>query len=222
MSLQQKSGQTRHCYDLLRRQLVHGQLSPGSRLVEEKWASHLGVNRSALREALAILSHEGLLSVGTHGGFFVPELDAASVAQVMEVRLALELGTLQLLEIRGTVPEAGLKQLAETCDLMSRLTAAGFEYGFVEADRKFHDILIDLAENPRLVTTWRHAPLPLTPMAGHDEADRRRNMQQTLSEHLKILEQLRAGDFSAARETLRAHLLVPYQRRAADSRSQDH
>jgi len=211
MPIQQRSAQTRSSYEQLRRQLLHGQLAPGARLIEEKWAEILGVNRSALRESLSILAHEGLLEVGPHGGFFVPDLDEGALSEVLEVRLSLEVGALQILEIRQSIPEEGLQQLTAACNLMEQLLNAGFEYGFVEADRKFHDILVEMAGNARLLRIYRQAPLPLSPLNEPDEAARLQNMTGTLRDHRQLCQLLQEGNLTAARAALRTHLLLSHR-----------
>jgi len=49
--------------DVLRKQIVLGDLAPGSRIPERETAIALGVSRTPLREALVILESEGLLNM---------------------------------------------------------------------------------------------------------------------------------------------------------------
>lgn len=210
MNQKQRNSQSDQCYESFRRQLMHGQLTPGSRLVEEKWAEHLGVSRGAVRESLKMLAHEGFLEVGDRGGFFVPVLDQAALDEVLEVRLAIETGALQLFEIHG-IPEEGLARLRKACDLMEQLTHVGFEYGFAEADRMFHDILVEMAGNRRMLRIFRQAPLPLSPLPELEESGRRENMRRTLADHRQLCELLTAGQIAEARALLQRHLLVDHQ-----------
>jgi DNA-binding GntR family transcriptional regulator len=211
MNTEQKTSQSRSCYEALRWQLLHGQLTAGSRLVEEKWSTHLGVNRSALREALVLLAHEGFLESGPKGGFFVPVYSESVLDEVLEVRLALEVGALEILEIRGQIPAEGLRKLDRSCDMMRQLTEAGFEYGFVEADRMFHEALVAMAGNSRLLRVYRQAPLPLNPLPNPDMETRRRNMRETLGEHLELCQRIKEGRIREAIELLRDHLLTGHK-----------
>ena len=211
MNTAQKASQSRSCYDALRWQLLHGQLTPGSRLVEEKWSENLGVNRSALREALVVLAHEGFLESGSKGGFFVPVHSQQVLDEVLEVRLSLEVGALEILEIRGSVPEDGLRELKHSCDIMLQLTEAGFEYGFVEADRKFHETIVSMSGNSRLLRIYRQAPLPLNPLPDPNLETRRKNMRETLVDHIELCKRLGDGNIRDAIELLRRHLLVGHK-----------
>ena len=213
MTIKPRSSQTRSCYDYLRRQLLHGQLAPGSRLVEEKWATQLGVHRSALRESLMILAHEGLLDTGRAGGFFVPAFDRAALDEVLEVRIALETGALRALALRGDSPR-DLRRLRHACDLMEQTMEAGFEFGFVEADRRFHEILVEMAGNKRLVRVYRQAPLPLAPIPEPEEGARRENMRETLADHRRLCDLLDERRLDDAVRLLRHHLLRDHSRYA--------
>lgn len=210
MNTTRKTLKTTSIYENLRRRLTHGQLAAGSRLVEEKWAEHLEVNRSALREALNMLAHEGLLETGPKGGFFVPVPTQEALDEILEVRLAIEVGALQILEFRNSVPVHGLVQLSQICELMQQLLESGFEYGFTEADRKFHEILVEMAGNSRLSRVYQHAPLPITPLPEIDEAGRLENMRQTLADHRELYQLLKDGRIREATDLLRRHLLVDH------------
>ena len=211
MKPEEKTSQSRSCYEALRWQLLHGQLTAGSRLVEEKWSANLGVNRSALREALVVLAHEGFLESGPKGGFFVPLYSESLLDEVLEVRLALEVGAMQILEIRGEIPADGLRELEHSCVMMQQLTEAGFEYGFVEADRMFHETIVAMPGNSRLLRIYRQAPLPLNPLPDPDLETRRSNMRETLADHLELCRQLKEGRIRDAIELLRNHLLIGHK-----------
>ena len=76
-------------YKELRRLLTNAGFKPGTRFGEIEWSERLGVYRGAVREALAILSHEGLLSRQGRS-FVVPVLDDRDILEIYQVRIALE------------------------------------------------------------------------------------------------------------------------------------
>lgn len=203
--------QAEACYEYLRRHLLHRQLPAGSRLVEEKWASIIGVNRSAVREALHLLAHEGLLKPGPRGGFFVPQLDRQAIDEVLEVRLALEVGALKMFQLRKDLIEPDFSRLRETCDVMQRMLNSGFEYGFVEADVHFHELIVELSHNPRMIRVYRQAALPISPLPEVDESTRRANMAATVADHVKLCDLLESGNVPEAISLLERHLMVSHQ-----------
>lgn len=210
MAITTQSPQTKSCYEQLRRTILHGQLTAGSRLVEEKWAKCLGVHRSALREAVILLTHEGLLETGPRGGYFVPKHDREALDEVLEIRIALEIGALRTVELHLD-RQTNLEPLRKTCELMQQMFDADFEFGFVEADRRFHEQLVELSGNERMLRIYRQAPLPLFPMTEPDESGRKCNMERTLTEHRLVCEHLDARRIGEAIAVLRRHLLVGHR-----------
>lgn len=74
----------------LRRAIREGILAPGQRLTQSEIASQLGVSRIPLRDALRRLEVESLVQIDGHKGARVTVLTAADVAEIYEMRIALE------------------------------------------------------------------------------------------------------------------------------------
>lgn len=202
-----RSSQTLSAYERLRAMLLGGRLAAGSRLAEEKWSEELGAHRGAVREAMRLLAHDGLLKTGAKGGFFVPAIDVAALDEVIEVRLSMELGAIQLLELSGRVSARGIERLDRVAGLMELLCDEGFTAGFAEADHRFHEVLVGLAENARLVTIYRHAPLPHSPFPEVESKESTRMMRETIDEHRAITRRLEEREFREAASILKTHLL---------------
>src|ERR1700754_719286 len=92
-------------YDILKRQLLSGEMRPGERVNEVVMAARLGISRGPLREAIRNLEQEGLLTAAPHRGTYVRELNEEEAAELQEVRLALETAAACRLARRWT-PEA--------------------------------------------------------------------------------------------------------------------
>jgi DNA-binding GntR family transcriptional regulator len=74
----------------IRRALLTGELKPGQRIKEVRLAEALGVSRPTLRESLQQLIHEGMLVQVPYKGIHVAQPTAEELADVAEVRIALE------------------------------------------------------------------------------------------------------------------------------------
>ncbi|MBV8814284.1 MAG: GntR family transcriptional regulator [Verrucomicrobia bacterium] len=74
----------------LRDLIVHGELLPGARLTEAVLCGRLKVSRTPLREALKVLSHEGLVEILPNRGARVVRLLLEDVRHLFEVIGALE------------------------------------------------------------------------------------------------------------------------------------
>lgn len=74
----------------LRAAISTGELGPGEQIRQQAWADRAGVSRPPLREALEILTHEGLLVHGVNQGYFVAKFNRDEMEQLYTMRLLLE------------------------------------------------------------------------------------------------------------------------------------
>lgn len=196
---------SQQCYEKLRHLLLFGQIPPGDRLPEIEWCQRLGTHRAALREAMALLAHDGLLRRGDRGGFFVPLLEKRDIDEVWEARAVVEAGAIQLIGTLGLDAEA-LEPLARICDTMQHLLDANMLLGYMEADRKFHETLVDLSGNDRLIAMYRRSALPHFTFRSSDPHAIRHTAATTIEEHRQIHRSLVAGDIPEAVAVLGRHL----------------
>ena len=66
---------TSDIYDRIRDDIIHGQLAPGSKLKIDLLREHYDVGATPLREALSLLTADGLVERLDQRGFRVPEGD---------------------------------------------------------------------------------------------------------------------------------------------------
>lgn len=135
----------------LRDRILRARLAPGTHLQEIPLSQALGVSRTPVRAALALLASEGLLEYAPKRGYTVRAFAFAEIAAAHEVRANLEGMACRLAAERGLSAD----QAAE----MERILALGdaiLEKGrLVEEDREpwtemndlFHQRIIELAGN---------------------------------------------------------------------------
>jgi DNA-binding GntR family transcriptional regulator len=139
----------------LRDLIVHNQLSPGTRLTENVLCERLKVSRTPLREALKVLSHEGLVEILPNRGARVVTLTQADVRQLFEVIGALE-------SLAGRLACAHITD-AELCDI--KAVHYQMQANFIRRDlpayfrlnQEIHNRILNAARNPILAAT--HANL---------------------------------------------------------------
>ena len=76
-------------YSILRLGLRTGTIRPNQHLREQSLSEQLGVSRTPIREALALLQRDGLL-VATSKGLMLPNLTLKDIRDVYEIRKLLE------------------------------------------------------------------------------------------------------------------------------------
>src|SRR5439155_24684722 len=91
-----------HVADSLREAIFGGLFQPGQRLAEASLASTLKVSRAPVREALASLEQEGLVSRTTNRGTTVISLSRTDVEEICSLRLPLEILAVQQAIEHGT------------------------------------------------------------------------------------------------------------------------
>jgi DNA-binding GntR family transcriptional regulator len=189
--------------DELRRALFEGELDPGTPLREVALAESLGVARSTVREALAVLVAEGLADRVPNKGTAVHELSPDELRDVCRARAVLEIAGVRRWEdasddARDAVRSAlaDFNRLAEGSATSQELTAAHLE---------IHRALTGLTGSPRLIAMSEslYAEIRLA-LARLDRT--RGNVREQVHSHADLVELLERGQVAEAEAELAAHL----------------
>ena len=132
---------------LLRQRILEGEFRPGTQLQELPLASSLGVSRNTMREAIRILSIEGLLRRSLHRGAAVSQLSLRDVQEIYQLRRMLELPAV----LAARQPDPAL--LREFRSAVERYELAVHKRNWSRAvhhDLHFHSLLIRFHGNKRL------------------------------------------------------------------------
>jgi len=108
---------TEAAYDRLRRDLMSGRLPPGGRLKINDLCSAMGLNLSAVREALSKLSSEGFVIALPHRGFRAAPVSPADLTDLTRARIEIETACLKRSILLGDVDwETGVAAAAYAMD----------------------------------------------------------------------------------------------------------
>src|SRR3954454_11800221 len=110
----------------LRQLLLAGEYATGTRMSELPLVERLGVSRTPVRMALAILEHEGLLEILPSGGYAVRAFTRGDIDDAIELRGTLEGTAACFAAERG----AGPAQLAELHEINGKMEAIVHEADF--------------------------------------------------------------------------------------------
>lgn len=144
-------------FNTLRKAILTGQLKPGERLMEVHLAERLGVSRTPIREAIRKLELEGLVTMIPRRGAEVAQITEKSLRDVLEVRRALDVLSVELACERIT--QAELEELKEACDEFERMALGTTARNagsitnpsvIAKADVALHDIIVKATGNQRL------------------------------------------------------------------------
>lgn len=128
--------------DELRAMVVRGTLAPGMRLGQTELAEHFKASRVPVREALKLLTSEGIVEHDPNRGFFVTRLSSDDARQLFRMRFLIEEELLQSLEWPDDATLADLRRRAEELEL---LLDAGERSTWWLRHREFHAAIFDLS-----------------------------------------------------------------------------
>jgi DNA-binding GntR family transcriptional regulator len=195
--------------DQIRESLLRGDWNPGAKLQPVALAQTLGTSSTVVREALARLAGDGLVTTRPNRGFFVRELDLRELADLTELRCVTEELAARLSLSRGDVAwESALMgshhQLSRT-PRRSEADPGHVDPQWQKAHKAFHLQLLeacacppmlklasDLADSTELYRCWA---------APHVQPDAR----DVEGEHREILDAALARDAEKLARLLREH-----------------
>jgi DNA-binding FadR family transcriptional regulator len=202
--------------DQLLGRLANGEWEVGAKLPgETTLATELGVGRSTIREALRMLAGQGLLRARQGAGVYVERTTPAvawegvlrgqAIAEVVEVRNAIEVEAARLAAARATADVAAMRRA------LTRREEA-FPLGnraFVEADIEVHRAVVGAAHNGVLselfetfVPRLTEAMIDMIELLG----TRSHDPEPDADDHRALVEAVATGDAAAAVAISRAHL----------------
>lgn len=181
---------------------VRGAFLPGDRLVEAEIARDLGISRVPVREALRLLESQGIVVSQPYKGMRLMQLSNRSVAELMQVRLALE--TLAVEEAVRAGGKTRFDAVVAAQQAHASLPANADAAERVAANQRFHLEICHAADNATLSALWCSLSRQLAVVWGL--AQSALDPAEVTAEHAEIIANLRAGDVRAAAASLALHI----------------
>lgn len=210
----------RKTYELVAERLIQqigaGQLKPGDVLpTERELVQAYRVGRSSVREALRMLESQGLIAANGNGTFSVAELrnplnstldllvtlDAASYAELFEVRRFVEGESAALAAQRRTKPQ--LRRMESEIEAMVHGLAS--EEQFIQADLRFHLTVAESTRN-RVLVYLMHAIRDLLQRSLSSAYHIPGSPERAIEMHRVIVEAITAKDPEQARQRMQEHV----------------
>jgi DNA-binding GntR family transcriptional regulator len=133
----------------LRARILSGGIAPGVWLRQEEFASEFRVSRMPVREALALLSEEGLVEVLPFRGARVPPLSMDDLEEIYAARMGLE--GLAARQAAVHISPDALEVLRRALPRLAALCTAGDLLNYLQEDRSFMLSVYAASGRPRLV-----------------------------------------------------------------------
>ena len=195
-------------YRLLRDAIATARLKPGDRVLESELATTFHMSRTPIREAIAALEAEGLVSIDGARGRVVTKLDYQSVMELYAVREVLESTAAGLAARHASDME--IVALRDMLELEAGiLNDAG---KLADHNRRFHEAIYYCSHNRYILKMLEYIQtgMMLLQPAGRTEKGRG---ETALREHHAIVDAIAARDPSASEAAIRHHVRQSQQAR---------
>jgi DNA-binding GntR family transcriptional regulator len=200
------SGVVRHEIETL---ILSGELPAGDRVNENAIALRLGVSRGPVREACRALVELGLLDLIPNRGVFVRRLDRHDVEEVYDLRAGLTglAGSL----VTARITDAEIDRLRTLVAAMDESAAVDDFPSFYPVNLEFHDVILQLTGNSRLIKSYRALIKEFQLFRTHGLVQPNA-LRESNEEHHAILNALERRDSVAAYDTSFRHVQHGKQR----------
>lgn len=202
-SIERGSSLAQNAAGTLREMILLEKLPPGMQLPERDLADALGISRTPLREAIRLLSTEGLVSYTPSRRPFVADPSIEEINDSLRVQ-----GTLEAQAGEWACELASDDEISAIAKINDSIIEARREAEQLKAfrsDMNFHEAIVAASRNRTLIEThsklnarlWRVRFL---------SSQRQETRDTTRMEHQHIVDALRGRDAESASKALRGHL----------------
>jgi DNA-binding GntR family transcriptional regulator len=185
-------------YKELRRSIIMGHRKPGERLSLNELAKTYKTSITPLRDALHMLSQEGLVTIKPRSGYYVSRLTLKELRELYEVREILEMAVI----------ERAVPRITEECLRQLEHVHAGYtgdddeSYDrYTDENRHFHYLLAEATGNHELAEMLGHLLDRLARFMVLRGAGKTQE-----GSHAKIIQALRARDVALTCQMTREEL----------------
>ncbi len=180
--------------------ILSGALPPGAPLSQNDLAARFNVSRIPVRDALAQLAADGVITARPNRTATVLQMTRDQIVEAYDLRLMLE-GDL----LKRALPKMNPKAWTAIDYALDRSTLEARQANWADGDRMFHDALYASAGRPRQMAMVRDLRVACRiQIAAYGQLTK--NTDRWLDDHAHIAQACREGDDKHAQRLLRRHL----------------
>ena len=193
--------------DRLREDVFAGRLPAGERVSEASLAGRFGVSRGPIREALSLLTSEGLFVAKQNCGVKVAQPASEAIRNlILPIRRTLEVYAFT--QIFDSLDETDFKHWEDLLFQMERCCRQGDWQQLPQLDVEFHRYVLERAGSRDLLEIWQTI---VTRLRAHfwdtvKSHDSRKDLLRLHAHHAELLAAFRKGPRSSAIKALERHI----------------
>lgn len=204
MKINQPKSLTEMVVARLRQAIVDGEIGLGENISEEKLAESFGVSRTPVREALAQLQLQGLVTVQSKRGSFVFTPTIQDVERICEYRKMLEVGAARI-AISHNKGEL-LASLHSILVSMEQAIERGDVVVYGQLDTAFHQAFFDHCGNSYVCDAYQLVSGRIAALRTHLTRPVASLREQSFNEHHAFVELLNQEDFAGFERLVMQHV----------------
>jgi len=190
--------------DILRENIISGNINPGEKVNEYQVAKLLNISRPPIREAFRLLAAEGLITLVPRKGAFVSKMSSREVKEIYEMKSMME-----SFAVRLAIPIINEKEVSELDSILRLMEGKIEENNFKQIQRlniEFHRRMIKMSKNERLTRFYESIVLPIRKYQ-RIGLSAPASWETSFQEHRNIVEAIRSRNIELAEKLTREHTM---------------
>jgi DNA-binding GntR family transcriptional regulator len=191
-------------YEIVKNMITERQILPGEKIPQEKLAQELGISRTPLVSALKFLEHEKLVESKPRRGYFVRLFSKQEMVSIFELREVLE---------GLAAKRAAVNITDKEIEILNGFFRDFAEYenitdfrAYAKEDRRFHNFITEIGAKEFLKSILQTYNFITASYQYLSSEGLVRPPNETIEEHLAVIEAIGGRDPDAAEELMRLHL----------------
>ncbi|MCH1942034.1 GntR family transcriptional regulator [Holdemania massiliensis] len=202
-----KNALSNEVYHFILDQIFSCQLKPGEKIAEVTIAEQFGISRTPIREALRLLSNDGLIDLVPNRYAAVAQFTDQQIQEIGTIRISLDVLALRLAMLNGSRREMlELRDIAQSCFAAYQNQDGRLRRRF---DADFHTKLSQISGNELLCKMQNELYLRIQFILLH-QSQPEEEEEKHLLQHFEIVDAMLQGDQQKALSVILDHLLVFY------------
>ncbi len=190
-------------YSIIKKMVIDRKLMPGDKISQEKLASELGISRTPVVSALKYLEKEKLVEAKPRRGFYVRLFTMHEMVSIFELREVLE--GLAARRAAAQISTAQIKALGHFFDSFKQTAKIADLKGYAREDRRFHNFVTEVGAKEFLKSILQTYNIISFSYQVVSSEGLVRSPDETIHEHLAIIDAICGKDKKRAEELMRRH-----------------
>ena len=204
MIIQKNKPMRERVYEILKKMIIDGEISPEEKIVETEYAEKFQISRTPLREAIRMLELEGYVESHSKGGVIVKNCTKEDVEEIYKIRIALE--GIILEEVIKKASQSDIKKLENIIkDTKKMMSENKNNDDIFKLFSKFNNTLYSIAKMSRVEDLIKNMNLYLRRFRkmAIEDFDRKK---QAYDDHVELVNAIKENDINKALEINKIHL----------------